>query len=218
MAWCVRVDCATSTTHTYRVSLVNTFVLQTPQAVTIVRVSFSKSNLVVERPDKCASNARSSDCSPSLCCVSHVSLHTSSSRRLTGIYRVQPTTASTDLLGRQGRTKETRTNLTVAWESEPELEAAEGCSAVGEGRDTVRAGGCRSSWVPVAPESNSRGRFGNSHAEAVPSSLRSLASLALEDLRLLARLPRCTCRRADSLPPHPLPLLPSTPPGLDVCV
>lgn len=104
------------------------------------------------------------------------------------------------------------------WESEPELEVAEGCSVVGEGRDTVSAGGCRSSWVPVAPESNSRGRFGNSHAEAVPSSLRSLASLALEDLRLLARLPRCTCNRADNLPLHPLPPLPSIPPGLEVCV
>lgn len=110
------------------------------------------------------------------------------------------------------------TNLTVMWESEPELEAADGWSAVGEGRDTVNAGGCRSSWVPVAPESNSRGRFGNSHAEAVPSSLRSLASLALEDLRLLARLPRCTCSKADSLPLHPPPPLPSTPPGLEVCV
>lgn len=106
----------------------------------------------------------------------------------------------------------------MTWESEPELEAAEGCSVVGEGRDTVSAGGCRSSWVPVAPESNSRGRLGNSHAEAEPSSLRSLASLALEDLRLLARLPRCTCSRADSLPLHPLPPLPSVPPGLDVCV
>ena len=112
------------------------------------------------------------------------------------------------------------TDLIVVCESEPELEAAEGCSVVGEGRDTVRAGGCRSSWVPVAPESSNSGRFGKSHADAAPNSLRSLASLALEDLRLLARLPLWTCRRADSLPPHPLPALPSLPipPGLEVCV
>lgn len=90
---------------------------------------------------------------------------------------------------------------------------------VGEGRDTVKEGGCRSSWVPVAPERSSKGKFGNNQADAVPSSLRSLASLALEDLRLLALLPRCTWRRADNLPPHPppLPSLPM-PPGLDVWV
>lgn len=105
--------------------------------------------------------------------------------------------------------------LTVTWESEPELE--DGNSVVGEGRETVTSGGCRSSRVPGAP-GKSHIKFGSITAEVVPISLRSLASLALEDLRLLALLPLWTRSRSDSLPPHPLPLPPSPAPGLDVWV
>lgn len=58
----------------------------------------------------------------------------------------------------------------------------------------------------AALDNKSRGRFN----QGPPSSLMSLASEALEDLRDEARLPRWTCRNAERRPCQP--------PGEDVCV